>query len=343
MSPGGLLSLVGAVLGGVALLATIMALEWAWEVRDRRRFLPPGQLVDIGERHLHIASRGSSPGPTVVMELDAGQLSSLWWPVQLRIANFARVCTYDRAGYAWSEPPREEPSLASRVADLHALLQRAEIPGPYVFVAQGMGGLLARAFAREYPRLVVGLVLIDALPEAVLLRRSFQRWCRRRARWQLLRCLLAMLGIERAWARLHRRGFLPADPAGRAFTVRTRHRRTLRQDLRSLTRAEETLRQPAARGALGERPLIVMSHDAAKDAGGVLEAGWLEGQRQLATLSRNNELQLTPLPAGTILRDAPELIVEAVRRVHTAARQGTRLSTLARSEAASSLAVSRVD
>jgi len=133
MSPGGLLWLVGAVLGGVALLATIMALEWAWEVRDRRRFLPPGQLVDIGERHLHIASRGSSPGPTVVMELDAGQLSSLWWPVQLRIANFARVCTYDRAGYAWSEPPREEPSLASRVADLHALLQRAEIPGPYVF------------------------------------------------------------------------------------------------------------------------------------------------------------------------------------------------------------------
>src|SRR3984957_12155630 len=51
------------------------------------------------------------------------------------------------------------------VADLHILLQKAHIPGPYVIVAHSFGGIFARLYASTYPDEVVGMVLVDALSE----------------------------------------------------------------------------------------------------------------------------------------------------------------------------------
>jgi pimeloyl-ACP methyl ester carboxylesterase len=73
------------------------------------------------------------------------------------------VCTYDRAGMGHSEPG-PLPRTAERIADeLHTLLQRAGIPGPYVLAGHSMGGLPVRVFAHDYPENVVGMVLIDSM------------------------------------------------------------------------------------------------------------------------------------------------------------------------------------
>ena len=48
---------------------------------------------------------------------------------------------------------------------LHALLQTAHFPGPYVFAAHSFGGIFARLYASTYPNEVVGIVLVDALSE----------------------------------------------------------------------------------------------------------------------------------------------------------------------------------
>lgn len=72
------------------------------------------------------------------------------------------MCSYDRAGQGWSDPgpePRDGEHIAQ---DLHALLQNASIPGPYVLAGHSYGGLFVRAYAAYYPGEVVGLVLLDS-------------------------------------------------------------------------------------------------------------------------------------------------------------------------------------
>jgi pimeloyl-ACP methyl ester carboxylesterase len=313
-------------LAGAVLVAGAWLIERYCEWRDRRRYGPPGELLELGARRLHYGCRGHAPGPTVVIEPGAGCPASLWWSVQARIANFARVMSYDRAGYLWSDPGRGERTLADRVQDLQALLAHADAPPPYVFLAHGMGGLLARLFARENPTLVAGLVLIETPPETVLLRRSFQQRCQRRARGQRWQAFAAGLGLVRLWAVFGGGRALPGERVGGALCVRPRHAQAVRSDLLALTRWAEALRQPGARGALGERPLIVISHAPHAQPAAASEAAWQEGQRQLAALSSDSELVLSARGDLAIALEEPELVVEAVRRVHTAAREGTRLT-----------------
>jgi len=80
--------IAGAVL---VLLGTAYATESMLEARDRTAFPPPGRMVDIGGRKLHLLCKGSAPGPTVVIEQGAGSPSILWWPIQNQVAAFARV------------------------------------------------------------------------------------------------------------------------------------------------------------------------------------------------------------------------------------------------------------
>ena len=124
----------------------------------------PGRLVDIGGQrlHLHCTGRGS---PTVVFENGAGDFSIVWSFVQPRVAEFTRACSYDRAGYAWSDPGARPRTYDQISLELHTALERAGERGPYVLVGQSYGGLVVRGFARRYARDVAGIVLVDAVHE----------------------------------------------------------------------------------------------------------------------------------------------------------------------------------
>ena len=124
---------------------------------------PPGKLVDIGGRKLHINCTGAG-SPTVVLESGASAFSIDWTFVQPEIAKTNRVCSYDRAGYAWSDPGR--PETAQNVtADLHALLGAAGERPPYVLVGASMGGVYVRWYQMQHPAEVSGIVYIDASSE----------------------------------------------------------------------------------------------------------------------------------------------------------------------------------
>jgi len=135
----------------VVVVAAALIGERMCEARDRHRYPPPGRIVDIGGRRIHLHCQGDAPGPTVVIEQGVASPTIVWRPVEAAIAKFARVCTYDRAGFLWSDPAAPGRSLDDRVADLHALLKRAEVRAPYVLVGHSFGGLLLRRFARAYP------------------------------------------------------------------------------------------------------------------------------------------------------------------------------------------------
>jgi len=122
-------------------------------------------MVDIGGFRLHMncSGRGS---PTVVMDAALGGSSISWTLVQPEVAKLTQVCSYDRAGFGWSDAG-PMPRTAARVAsELRTLLQKAAVPPPYVLVGHSFGGLVMRVFATRYRADVGALILVDpAHPE----------------------------------------------------------------------------------------------------------------------------------------------------------------------------------
>lgn len=157
-------------------------------------------LVEIdGGRKLFLECRGSG-GPTVVFISGFSGAHDDWThvvppsgaaPRPSRAAVFpavarsTRACAYDRPGTvdfdgvaSPSTPVRQPTTAADDVADLHALLNAAGVPGPYVLVAHSWGGMAAYLYASRYPTEVAGLVLLD--PGSVFLKTALKpgQWAR---------------------------------------------------------------------------------------------------------------------------------------------------------------------
>jgi pimeloyl-ACP methyl ester carboxylesterase len=122
---------------------------------------PPGKLVDLGGHKLHVNCKGKGR-PTVVVENGLGDFSFDWILVQTRVAGFTRVCTYDRAGYAWSDAGPKPRTFAQINLELRDALAKLGERGPFVMVGHSYGGPVVRNFAATYPREVAGMVLVDA-------------------------------------------------------------------------------------------------------------------------------------------------------------------------------------
>lgn len=87
----------------------------------------------------------------------------MWHAIQPALAKEFRVCSYDRAGTAFSDArPNYEKSLVGTIEDLHELLRRAGEKPPYVMAGHSLGGYQVWKFAERYGDEVVGLVLLDA-------------------------------------------------------------------------------------------------------------------------------------------------------------------------------------
>ena len=137
--------------------------------RDRARFPQVGRSVDIGGRSLNIFCSGTG-GPPVIFESGGPGPGLEWKTFQPEVAKFAQACWYDRAGEGWSDPgPYPHTSIAI-AKDLHELLKRAGVPGPYVFAGASFGGLNTRVYGGLYPKDVAGMVLIDSAHEDELQR-----------------------------------------------------------------------------------------------------------------------------------------------------------------------------
>ncbi|MGH9331314.1 MAG: alpha/beta fold hydrolase, partial [Vicinamibacterales bacterium] len=170
---------------------------------------PPGRLIDVGGYRLHLNGTGAGR-PTVVLDAALGGSSVSWALVQPEVARFTRVCSYDRAGFGWSDAGPMPRTVGRIVGELRTLLDRAGEPSPYVLVGHSFGGLVLRVFAARYPADVAGLVLVDpahpedwvnpAPKERVKIDRGV-RLCRQGAR-------AARLGVARVVAWLAGRGAL---------------------------------------------------------------------------------------------------------------------------------------
>jgi pimeloyl-ACP methyl ester carboxylesterase/protein-S-isoprenylcysteine O-methyltransferase Ste14 len=125
------------------------------------RYPPPGEMVDVGGRRLHVLCIGDGQ-PTVFFESSGWGTSVSGARARERVAARTRVCSYDRRGTGWSDPGPSTSSAGDLARDLAVLQDRAGLRGPFVIVASSIGGLTAEMFARQYPERVAGLVFADA-------------------------------------------------------------------------------------------------------------------------------------------------------------------------------------
>jgi pimeloyl-ACP methyl ester carboxylesterase len=320
------------MVGVVVLVCSALLAGYFYEnyesARDARRFPPPGRLVDLDGRSVHLLCKGEGAGPTVVIEPGAGEPAMLWWAVQDKIATFARVCTYDRPGYQWSEPFSGQRSIEDRARELHDVLRRGEVPGPYVLVAHSYGGTIVRLFARDRLKDMAGLVLVDTPDEELLFGKRYAAVIAK-SKWILAAATFAMrTGVVRAMSAFgggdqedepH-----PSVEAQRMWPMAFRPAAldAAADELESIERAPSALRRGGSFGALGELPLIVIAHGQPYPGMfATLEVGFREGQKRLAALSSNSELVIAESANHNINMDAPEIVVAAVRRVVEAARE----------------------
>ena len=313
---------VTAALAFVVVLACVGGIyEAIASHRDRTLFHPPGRLVDIGGYRLHLYCVGAG-SPTVLLEAGGGNPWLAWYKVQPRVAQFARVCSYDRAGLGWSDPSPKPPTAKEIAAELHTLLGNAGITGPYVLVGHSLGGMYVRMFQSRYQNEVVGLVLVDSShpdqdarfpPEA--------------------RKLSALSGKVLAAMQFLRPFGVPRLLAARAIPpeVRSQYSAVLcRPQFLAAVRAEaaaveENSAEVRPLQSLGDLPLAVLSHDPDKvhfpsNLTDPINRAWDEMQTELSRLSTRGSHEVVKGAGHDIEIDAPDPVVTAIRRVLDQAR-----------------------
>jgi len=152
------------LLNPVLAVLVLFALGGAYEAAGRvmePRVAMRGELVDIGAYSLHLECTGTG-APTVILEPGGGaSAATLGW-IAPDVARDTTVCVYDRAGKGWSDAADTAPDGAQIATDLHTLLERAEVAGPYVLAGHSFGGLYVMRYAAQYPDEVAGMVLVDS-------------------------------------------------------------------------------------------------------------------------------------------------------------------------------------
>jgi pimeloyl-ACP methyl ester carboxylesterase len=294
---GGLIAalLLIAVLGGLATVGTALT----------PRAAGTGQLVDVGGRKLYLECAGSG-GPAVILQAGLGNSATAWERIEPLVAGSTTVCAYDRAGLNRSDGAGVQDGVAV-AKDLHDLLAKAVIPGPYVMVGHSSGGPYVRNSFASYPDDVVGMVFVDsqppdaftALPEYAAFYQSYS--------------LLA--GIAPSLARL---GLLGPIVGGSGREVTIDGARGGRDEVRALP---AVLDRAAAVTSIGDRPLIVIS------AAPGDQPGWMEAQARLAGLSTNSAQRvLEATHTSVILGDDAPASAQAILDVLAAVRGGGRVA-----------------
>jgi len=323
------------------------ATAWAQSETKQPPFPPPGRLVDLGGWRLHLNCTGEARAsqPTVILEPGLGDFSVEWGLVQPRVASFARVCSYDRAGDGWSDLGPRPRTMRQIVFELHTLLEKAGVRPPYVLVGQSYGGPLVRLYAATYPADVAGMVLIDIgqlnpvrFIDGKLVRLVETATGRPVPSVQTSNPLResdippgARAQIEAGarqaapTANQPPRDKLPAD-AQRMRTwalSQVKHYAAYENPFEAEELALMIADQKKKEYPLGDMPLIVLTAGKAEYGPNeqALEDERRKNQAALATLSRHGKQVIAVGSGHHIQIEDPELVIKSIREVVTAARK----------------------
>jgi pimeloyl-ACP methyl ester carboxylesterase len=284
---------IGVTAGRPALIEFLEVQEAGPTIVPRGRF--SGWFDVGGGRRLFLRCTGHR-SPTVVLE---GGLTSDWYELQNQLSGFTRVCSYDRPGgpRSRSDPAPIPRTARDFVADLHALLSAARVPGPYVLAGHSISGLFSVLYASSHPRQVAGLVLIDAVHPATIKRRL---------------AMLKPLVPPEVWEAL------------RQLMITVPPRLVDPEGIDSWTSERQT-RLALRRSPLRQMPLVVLAHGHPEPDTPFVEFEepfWQQLQRELAQLVPGGRLVIATESGHIVQDDQPELVLDAIRDVVLAVRAG---------------------
>jgi pimeloyl-ACP methyl ester carboxylesterase len=330
---------IGAGVGGIALVSGLVY-EQAGRARDRERFPQVGRSIDIGGgRTLNLYCSGAGQ-PAVIFQTGASwpyrstpkdmfqngapRPGYSWVAIQREVAKSTTACWYDRAGSGWSELGPYPRDSASQAHELHALLEAAVVPPPYVLVAEASAAADARVYTGSYPAEVAGLVLVNGVDPGFFAR---ARRARRGGRFptfvghgqDIAAQVFNRVGLYRAGVSSHP---VPAPPPPESIsaaewaaiwhlTQSAQARSALLQDIGAWQQSAAELREA---GTLGDRPLIVLSSE---NPGLAPERSrdWMEQQSDLVRLSSRGKQIVLDDGSVDLIYQAPGAVVDAVRQL----------------------------
>ena len=314
---------------------------------DLAPYSRPGHLVRLPDgRRLNLRCEGAGP-VTVVLDAGGANYSPTWASVQPGIAKFARVCSYDRAGFGFSDPSGRPATASNTVEDLHAALKVEGINPPLVLVGHSAGGLYATLYADRFFDDLAGLVLVDpgvatqGRDQAAVWKSFPEELAKQRASKIEFLALLknyadkARQGDKEATPREYPCPQAPADqPAFRAhlqeYCARPNHYEAMLAEDAALQAGQGAGTSPseaeelAAARSFGSKPLIVLSQSRGFDYGGPaklsaeLNRVWWSSHALLAKRSTAGQLIVVPNSGHSIQKQHPQVVIDAVRKVVTA-------------------------
>jgi len=328
---------IGLVIFLVIIMVVGSVYQASASASDIKKYPPPGELYDVGDYRLHLYCTGAirEGSPTVTLEAGSGLPALTWYLVQKEVEGFARVCSYDRAGYGWSDSASGPLSPAQVATDLRKLLEIAQVPGPYILVGHSAGGYYVRAYINQYPSEVVGMVLVDAAYEQqdLLYPTEYIKLMNNSAAMLPLCQIMAPFGGMRATKILNAlvpANSLPTDVEG-AF-LSTIHRTSYCKSMANETEAVASFRShPDLPTSLGDLPLIVLSAGLAADEEYAQMGGAKSGisremyakvheanqemQVELVSFSTQGK-QIIATDSGHMIHyDQPELVIDAIQSI----------------------------
>lgn len=319
----GLCCIVAAVGSVYQVLAT---------TKDLKAHPAPGRMVEANGLKYHLNCMGTG-SPTIVLEAGLGESSLSWYPIQAKLAQTTRVCSYDRAGLGWSDPAGDAMSPEQVAGNLHTLLRNAGIGSPYLLVGHSRGGLFCRSFYHKFPNEVSGIVLVDSVHDNGASREyPHAKWDYFKQRVQIAIAVpLSRIGLLRimGWANADRRPSpLPADIVAAKSAVQNRSdtARAVVNELMVMRRSLAPSTPPPA--SLGNLPLVVLTSGKRIDLDLVKQKAKAEKtsvedavaiarieqnlQQELAALSSNSKQVIAEKSGHFIMYDQPDLLVSSV-------------------------------
>lgn len=307
---------------------------------DARRFPQRGKSFQAGPVKLNLNCSGP-PGVTVVLDSGMGGPALDWVLVQPEVAKFTRVCSYDRAGYGWSDVS-PLPRTSSHIAqELKALLDAAGEQGPFVMVGHSFGGYNARVFTALYPLQVGGLVLVDASHpdegrriDAVLstAQRALQQQNERQGEmWErIVEPLKIHLGIRRFTLALGLKRSRHLSKRLQEEFLYLEHMPKFRRTIQDEDAVfKESGEQALTAGGLGDRPLIVLTAGKPYEPDPLLTPEQMHRQSNIwiqelqveeMHLSSRGRQIIVPDSGHDMPQDRPDAIVSAIAGVWNAVR-----------------------